>query len=43
MNLINRIKCLFLKHVFVPIGECPYTGYKYNGCQRCLTTVPIKE
>jgi len=43
MYLINRIKCLFLKHDFVHAGQCPYTGARYDVCIRCTITVPIDE
>ena len=37
--MINKVKCLFLKHIMLAAGSCPFTGKSYNACTRCGVTI----
>lgn len=39
--MIKKIICIFKNHVFVPAGECPYTGKTYKVCTRCTKVIAL--
>lgn len=39
--MINKVKCLFLKHTMLAAGACPFTGKNYNACTRCGAMIAI--
>jgi hypothetical protein len=39
--IINRVICKVASHKEVSAGSCPYTGMRYNYCERCELMIPI--
>lgn len=45
-KMINKIKLIICKikgHSLVYAGQCPFTGARYELCERCQLMIPIDE
>lgn len=45
-RMINKIKSILCKikgHALVYAGQCPFTGARYELCERCQLMIPIDE
>jgi hypothetical protein len=40
-NWFNVIKCKFKGHALTHAGSCPFTGMRYDYCERCSAMIPI--
>lgn len=40
-NWFNVIKCKFKGHALIHAGSCPFTGMRYDYCERCSAMIPI--
>jgi len=39
--MIKKIVCKFKGHILHYAGACPFTGSRYEYCQRCGIMIPI--
>jgi hypothetical protein len=43
INKIKAIACKIVGHSFISAGQCPFTGARYELCERCQLMMPIDE